>query len=112
MTNIVVSPPKQKGRKESMSRFSESINEEEKRVLEFIVNSSRSIDELYEKLGSIESGIDFFVDEYSSEKNFVRIGLNRSVSVLAIDNGKPFISSREKWSWYTIIPQKGSIFDW
>lgn len=90
-----------------MSRFSESINEEEKRVLEFIVNSSKTIDDLYEKLGSLESDITFFVDEYS--ENFVKIGVNRSVSVLAIDNGKPFISTREKWSWYTIIPQKGSI---
>ena len=95
-----------------MSKFSELINEEEKSVLEFIVNSSKSIDDLYDKLDSIESNdVTFFIDNYSSQENFVKIGVNRPVSVLSIDNGKPFISNRDKWSWYTIIPQKGSIFE-
>ena len=95
-----------------MSKFSELINEEEKSVLEFIVNSSKSIDDLYDKLDSIESNdVTFFIDSYSSQENFVKIGVNRPVSVLSIDNGKPFISNRDKWSWYTIIPQKGSIFE-
>lgn len=95
-----------------MSKFSELINEEEKSALEFIVNSSKSIDDLYDKLDSIESNdVTFFIDNYSSQENFVKIGVNRPVSVLSIDNGKPFISNRDKWSWYTIIPQKGSIFE-
>ncbi len=95
-----------------MKNFTDMINEEEKEVLEFIVNSSKSIDDLYDKLDSIESNdVTFFIDSYSSERNFVKIGVNRSVSVLSIEKGKPFISNRDKWSWYTIIPQKGSIFE-
>lgn len=94
-----------------MKNFTDIINEEETEVLEFIVNSSKSINELYDKLDSIESNdVTFFVDSYSSQENYVKIGVNRPVSVLSIDNGKPFISIRDKWSWYTIIPQKGSIF--
>ena len=106
MTDIVVSPPYQKGRKENMT---------ERYVLETVVASCKSIGELDSKLTDLATeSIEFFVD--SNGDGTVSIGVQHFKAELStiVDNGgrpKPIVNYVDQpWQWYNIMPPKGFIF--
>lgn len=107
MTNIVVSPPKQKGRKEKML--------EEKEALEILVSSCKSLSELNDKLDEVDNdAIDIFIDSYGD--GTITIGVKHCIvqlSTIVNNSGRvepSILYVDSPWIWYNIKVPEGFIF--
>lgn len=90
---------------------------EERYSLEKLVKDCKSIREVDDKLGELETDMmQFMLD--SNNDTTIRIGVQHFKAVLTTIVGndgrvKPIIEyADDPWHWYNIMPPKGFIFKW